>query len=252
MTADLKLTEQSMLERFTRALARIVHEERPEALSRPVTVAELYQDIAPYRRMRELAGIEMHADYEHALIRFLAGEGGYARMDPESAAEVLAIEAESVDPDLSAYRQFAACDVVLMFTPQAPRAAAPEAPPDALASEPVPELPLEEPARRPAPTSRAATPAAPPVDARPAPPAAPKSAASSSKGASSKSRASVPAAKPAAPRCAFCGQSLPAGRDVRFCPHCGVDQSARQCADCGETMEEGWRFCVACGAAANA
>ena len=263
-TGNLSDTGHTLLDRFASALARIVHDERPDALSRPVTVAELYQDIAPYRRMRELAGIEMHADYEHALIRFLAGEGGFALLDPSEAADELGIEAESSDPDLSLYRKFAACDVRLLLNPPAADSAPPRRvvelppveplplrapPPRAAKPEPTPELPRPEPIR-PEPvrpeqataslqeTLRALSIDAPaPVARKPTAPAEP----------APQTRATAPTAT----RCGFCGQGLPAGRQIRFCPHCGVDLSARKCGACGEEMEEGWRFCVACGSAAE-
>ena len=91
MPAEPKEPELPLIERFGRALAQLVHDERPDALRRSVTVAELYQDIAPYRRMRDLAGIELHADYEHALLRVLAGENDYARMEPDTARAELAM-----------------------------------------------------------------------------------------------------------------------------------------------------------------
>lgn len=249
--------EPSIVDRFAHALARIVHDERPDALSRPVTVAELYQDIAPYRRMRELAGIEMHADYEHALIRFLAGEGGYARLDPDTAADELGIEAESADPDLAVYRKFAACDVRLSFPHPEPSAEHPqrviELPPLEIAHPPA-RAPRVEPPKPepPKPESPKATLAETMRALDIAEPAAP------SQSAPSKSSAAPPApvhaasaAAPAQARCAFCGYGLPQDREVRFCPYCGVDQNARQCPACGSGLEAGWRFCVACGAAAG-
>jgi hypothetical protein len=255
--------EQSLLDRFTDALARIVHEERPDALSRPITVAELYQDIAPYRRLRELAGIEMHADYEHALIRFLAGEGGYALLDPENAADELGIEAESSDPDLSLYRKFAACDVRLSL----PRPTGEAAPRRVVELPPVEPLALRPPLTRPARAEEKAEPAMPEA-IRPAPPSAePATLEETMRALSMDAPAVSPPRRPpattsarstasahapaAAARCGFCGQGLPAARHVSFCPHCGVDLTARQCGACGEAMEEGWRFCVACGAAAE-
>jgi RNA polymerase subunit RPABC4/transcription elongation factor Spt4 len=54
----------------------------------------------------------------------------------------------------------------------------------------------------------------------------------------------------AASSCAFCSQVLPVGRTVRFCPHCGGDQSSRPCPSCGEVLEREWRYCIACGSAA--
>ena len=269
----------SLLERFARALARIVHHERPDALSRSITVAELYQDIAPYRRMRELAGLELHGDYEHALIRFLAGEGGYALLDPSEAADELGIEAESSDPDLSLYRKFAACDVRLSLQPPADddgadTSARPE-PPPAL---PIAELAAraQEEARAAEAETRAAEAAArAAADARatrrPVPdapaasveetlralggsarPAAPSPSRPAATPALASPSASAPQARRGAARCAFCGQGLPVDREVRYCPHCGVDQSAQACGSCGADMEAGWRFCVACGAAADA
>ena len=260
-TGDLESVTPSLLDRFARALAHIVHEERPEALSRSITVSELYQDIAPYRRMRELAGLELHADYEHALIRFLAGEGGYARLDPETAADELGIEAESSDPDLSLYRKFAACDVRLSLARPSGRLATDSPRPAPPAPPPISEL-----AARAVEAARAAE----IVEPEPAPPTAPPppraqspapSLAETMRALDPERNGAPVARRPAeagttvaartAPRCAFCGQNLPGDRDVRFCPHCGVDQTARQCGSCGGDLQAGWRFCVACGAAAG-
>jgi hypothetical protein len=57
---------------------------------------------------------------------------------------------------------------------------------------------------------------------------------------------------PRAPRpgCRFCGQSLPEGRDVTFCPQCGQNLKVRRCPGCSAEMELGWKFCVTCGRAA--
>lgn len=226
-TGETDATGHDLLDRFAHALARIVHDERPELAGRTVTVAELYQDIAPYRRMRDMAGFELHADYEHALLRLLAGEGGHAQLDPESAADELGIEAESSDPDLSLYRKFAACDVRLALGRPLP----PRPPEPAVEAGVVEETTVAADLAGIEETLRAL--------AAPEPAPAPRATG----------RHLSAAAEPA--RCAFCSNALPVGRDVRYCPYCGGDQSARACPDCGEPLEDAWRFCVACGAPAE-
>ena len=53
----------------------------------------------------------------------------------------------------------------------------------------------------------------------------------------------------ARPMCLYCGGSLPAGRPVNFCPHCGQSQTQLLCPECRSEVEPGWRHCVNCGAA---
>ena len=47
--------------------------------------------------------------------------------------------------------------------------------------------------------------------------------------------------------CRYCGGTLPEGRNVTFCPHCGLNLSTRRCDGCGTEFEGAWRFCVNCG-----
>jgi predicted RNA-binding Zn-ribbon protein involved in translation (DUF1610 family) len=61
----------------------------------------------------------------------------------------------------------------------------------------------------------------------------------------------TPAAPVAAARCSYCGGSLPAGRAVHFCPHCGQSQLLGQCPRCKAEVEYGWRHCVSCGTGLN-
>lgn len=51
--------------------------------------------------------------------------------------------------------------------------------------------------------------------------------------------------------CRYCGGRLPDGRKVTFCPHCGLDQTKRQCPACSTELEAAWRFCVTCGRSAD-
>ena len=47
--------------------------------------------------------------------------------------------------------------------------------------------------------------------------------------------------------CRYCGGTLPDGRQVTFCPHCGMNLSTKRCDGCGTELEGAWRFCVNCG-----
>ncbi len=56
---------------------------------------------------------------------------------------------------------------------------------------------------------------------------------------------------PEAAACRACGAELPRNREARFCPYCGADQEMPRCAACGEELEAEWRYCPACGRAAD-
>lgn len=213
-----------------------------------VSVAEIYQELVPYRLVRSDVGFGMNADYEHALLRLLAGEGGYVRLEPSQGVSVLRRELDSPNPNLGAYREFAGCDAWI-------------APPDAdLDATPAPAAASDwledvadddgdvatdgddwnalatlasDTADEPAATFAFVETAPPPAAAEPP---VPESASESATDA------------PKDVRCSFCDSTLPAHRTIRFCPFCGADQSARPCGQCGESLEAGWAFCVACGA----
>jgi predicted RNA-binding Zn-ribbon protein involved in translation (DUF1610 family) len=53
----------------------------------------------------------------------------------------------------------------------------------------------------------------------------------------------------APPMCLYCGGTLPVGRQVNFCPHCGESQTTIRCPECQSEVELGWRHCITCGAA---
>jgi len=52
--------------------------------------------------------------------------------------------------------------------------------------------------------------------------------------------------------CRYCGGRQPNGRQVTYCPHCGLDLTKRQCAACSTELDAGWRYCVTCGRGADA
>lgn len=51
--------------------------------------------------------------------------------------------------------------------------------------------------------------------------------------------------------CRFCGGTLPEGRTVTYCPHCGQNLAAKHCAGCGAELDPIWKFCINCGKKAN-
>ena len=60
------------------------------------------------------------------------------------------------------------------------------------------------------------------------------------------------ASRSARPGCRFCGQPLPEGREVTFCPFCGQNLKVRRCPGCSAEMDPAWKFCVTCGRSAGA
>jgi hypothetical protein len=63
-----------------------------------------------------------------------------------------------------------------------------------------------------------------------------------------------PTTAPAAPAgilaegsCRYCGGTLPDGRRITYCPHCGQNLTVRPCPACSTELESGWRCGVTCG-----
>jgi hypothetical protein len=247
------------LHRLHECLARELR--RRGSLEQPVTVAEIYQDLVPYREVRAEIGVDMNADYEHVLLRLLSGESGLARLEPAEARAELRLELEMPDPNVTMYRKFAGCDVWVApgsdanggplqparrpsrYAPAVPARregeAAPLGIPDWLAA-------IDRDTPRPAPPAPAVS-AASPALPRAAPPAPrvprPRPAPRPQTGRGGQ-------AAPGRRACVGCAGELPDGRQVRFCPHCGADQERVPCVACGEELEASWRFCIACGAPA--
>jgi len=105
--------DQEILSRFHRALVRQIYARNPDHLESPFTVAEIYQNLVPYRTHRDEIGVEMNADYEHALLRLLAGEGDFLTLESKTARQEIREELDSPNPNTGMYRDFAAADVRL-------------------------------------------------------------------------------------------------------------------------------------------
>lgn len=224
----VRMTEPTdVLARFHGALVEEILARRPEYLHAPFTVAEVYQNLVPYRTHRDRLGIEMNGDYEDALIRLLAGEGGYLILESPPALRALREELSSTNPNTGLYREFAAVDVRLN----------PGLVPGGARAQPVPPISGEAVSMEDlAPEFSAAGEPATPGLARPAHAPMP--------------RGDSPPSPPAhrADACRWCRAELPARANLNYCPFCGTDVHVVPCPGCGEELDPEWRFCIACGA----
>ncbi len=217
------------LDRLFRRLVENIRNGFPAYLSHHFEVAELYQNLIPYRHNRREMGIETNPDYEVALCRLLSGERGYLAVDDAMAGAIRA-ELATPNPNTAIFREFAASRVVLL----------------AGAERRADEMAVEA--------------ASVPVDAAPSGsmsgPPAPR-ASWAARGSSTNVATTIqPAASAAASSsalarddtsCRYCGGNLPDGRRVSFCPHCGQNLTIQRCPACGTELEMSWKFCITCG-----
>jgi hypothetical protein len=224
---------QGVLATFHAALVDEIRAQQPEYMTSPFTVAEIYQNLVPYATHRDRVGVEMNGDYEDALLRLLAGEGGYLMLESEPALRNLREELESFNPNTGLYREFAAVDVRLnpafidveghavphendgasnAFVQAETVSMSDLAPPDFGNADTDEEMPVDEPE----------------VGVKAG---APGSEASSA--------------------CRWCRAELPERDNLNFCPFCGTDVNLTPCPGCSEELDPAWRFCVACGTEVN-
>jgi len=248
---------EQVLERFHRALIEEIQTQRPEYLTGPFTVAEIYQNLVPYGSHRDRIGVEMNGDYEDALIRLLAGEGGYLLLESDPALRDLRAELETSNPNTGLYREFAAVDVRLNQAYLDLSAAAIDDLPDLVeeleAEDPVSMTELA-PAVTAAPSDLGIVPAGVDIfDAQrdPAPVAPQASIDEGTKMVDFELDEPTPTPVADAGACVWCRASLPERENLNFCPFCGTDLKLVPCAACGEELEPDWRFCVACGTEAS-
>jgi hypothetical protein len=236
------------LDRLYRQLVETIRTQHPELLTRPFEVADIYQSLLPYRLHRRVLGLETNSDYEMALLRLLAGERGYVLGD-EEMQETLRRELASPNPDPGAFRAYSASHVALAadgvrrleqqgFAPSvgAPTpAASPVVPPRAApAPRPAAIAPLPAPVMPPAPV------AVPPLRAP-----SPVSSPSLQQTMSAPPRSTT--ADALGGRCRYCNGTLPSGRRLTSCPHCGQNLTVQHCPACNTELEVGWKFCTTCG-----
>jgi len=219
----------------------------------PFTVQELYETLIPYRHHRRELGIETNQDYEIAMTRLLSGERDYLLTD-QAMRDKLRSEVESRNMDPGAFREFASSKVSL--APEGLRriralTAQGVDPGSTVSGTPTSVTPVpdarddsaggggggngtpatDKPVQTPGITATFPVSAPPPSEVSKTAPAA----------LSSLMNAPVPEG------CRFCGGTLPEGRTVIYCPHCGNNLSISRCPACGSELEKGWKFCATCG-----
>src|ERR687892_2742884 len=79
---------------------------RETRISVPFVASEVYERLVPYRSNRSRLKVATHQDYEMAVLRLLAGERGYVRLEPEEVREGMKREVTSVNPDPTYFRNF--------------------------------------------------------------------------------------------------------------------------------------------------
>jgi hypothetical protein len=205
------------LDRLFHQVVRALAARGAEQLGQSVQVAELYQDLVPYRQIRGAVRFETYQDYELALLRLLGGERGYASVEPPEAQEALALESQAAYPDPALIRDFAAARVHV----DAGAAGKALASDDAYAP-----AALHPPAR-----------AAEEADG---------TGAAEGSAASAPGRPGRATLNPGEP-CPYCGAELPEGRTIYYCPFCGGNVRGVNCPDCRTELEVGWSFCITCG-----
>lgn len=207
------------LERFFRQIVLNLAATDPARLHRPLPLIELRESIVPYRANRRVLELESSEDYELVLMRFCAGEGGFARTEPAAVRAEFEIEVGSSNPDLEIVHRHE--NAVVSLEPK----------PLALVLNHEPGLsfaPPDHSGRLSMEKAAATLPELPSVEL----------------GADAESAG---ARSDATPRCGLCGWVLPTGRVVHFCPHCGGSQKLTRCPACKSETEPGWRHCVTCG-----
>ncbi|HSG82671.1 MAG TPA: zinc ribbon domain-containing protein [Gemmatimonadota bacterium] len=202
------------LDRLYFEFVEILRRERPGGLVEPVTVLELYDQLVPYRRIRNAAGLRSNDDYEIALSRLLSGERGYLQGDPVMQQELRAGLEETL-PDIRRYHAFPDTRVWLNADLIPPPGHIRYAPPELRQRSDL----LEAMTEQPAPQAGQSPGGAAPLEA---------------------------AAEPETPEvCPVCVVEIPAGS--AYCPFCGARLTPGVCRSCGASLDPTWRFCAKCG-----
>ncbi|GMR14220.1 MAG: hypothetical protein BMS9Abin29_2461 [Gemmatimonadota bacterium] len=233
-----------VLSRFHRALVREISEVRPDYLVEPFTVAEIYQNLVPYRSHRDVIGVEMNGDYEDALLRLLAGEGEYLFLESEVARREIREELQTGNPNTGLFRDFAAADVRLNPSKidfEGPVLYGESEDDVSSGADPVFDPSGVSDERQETDLTDAAGLDTPEAEDDSADGEGAAGLAEVEVAGSTASPGAVPSS------CPWCKGELPDREGIKFCPFCGSNLGLAPCPVCGAEIETPWRFCVACG-----
>ena len=100
------------VDRMFHVLVRTLRAKQPALLTTPFSVAELYQQVLPYRHLRRELGLETNQEYEITLMELLTGARGYLDVD-EVLRDALGKELSAMSPEPSRVREFADAQVAV-------------------------------------------------------------------------------------------------------------------------------------------
>jgi predicted RNA-binding Zn-ribbon protein involved in translation (DUF1610 family) len=209
------------VERMFRHLVRTIRSRFPQYVAQPFDVAQLHQEILPFRHHRRELGLDSNEEYEITLMELLATDRGFLVVD-DRMREALRTELATKNPDPSAFRQFGSAHVSL----------SPEA------------VQMFQTGANPAVTEPAGIRASSPGMGQPVVAVRQPSPVATPAGVTPLASSVVPED---GERCRSCGEELPVGRAITFCPHCGVNATTMNCTACGAELDMGWKYCPVCG-----
>ena len=98
-------TQLDTVERMFRVLVRTIRTKHPAYLAEAFTLADLQQQILPYRHFRRDLGLESNQEYELALMQLVGGAKQYLKAD-ERVRDEFSRELASSDPKPARIRDF--------------------------------------------------------------------------------------------------------------------------------------------------
>jgi hypothetical protein len=226
------------LDRLAFRLVRTIRQQYPQLRERGFTLTDLEERLLPHREARrEMADGGADA-WERTLLRLLSGERTYLQA-PHELQQACRQALAAPSPALALVRTWSG--EILALGEAAVRVGAERVSGAFEAARLAPEQ-VQQALSRTAPTAASTStsmaaegPTGPRLDGV--------------------TRGAVPGPGKSARRdgcaCRFCGGRLPDERRATFCPHCGLDQTKRQCPACSTELETSWRFCVTCGRSAD-